>query len=175
MSNLPILILFSWCWVIITAIFQLRPIISVKQRIPPHTSDHLQALDVTVFSPLKNFLYRQYELYLSTSEHQKITEYDVAELLTTHSCKKQQWKRLFLVSGLQGYFHLTLINSRKRILLLLTKQGISKLEVLMKLATSRQNNENSLSDSLTHSAINYIDPQPDTSKDVITLSSLWLQ
>ncbi|CAH1973138.1 unnamed protein product [Acanthoscelides obtectus] len=49
--------------------------------IPPHTSDNLQPLDVTVFSPLKNALYRQYELYLSTTGHQKITEYDVAELL----------------------------------------------------------------------------------------------
>lgn len=49
--------------------------------LPPHTSDHLQPLDLTVFSPLKNALYREYDLYLSTTGHQKITEYDVAELL----------------------------------------------------------------------------------------------
>lgn len=49
--------------------------------LPPHTSDHLQPLDLTFFSPLKNTLYREYDLYLSTTGHQKITEYDVAELL----------------------------------------------------------------------------------------------
>lgn len=49
--------------------------------LPPHTSDHLQPLDLTVFSPLKNALYREYDLYLSTTGHERITEYDVAELL----------------------------------------------------------------------------------------------
>lgn len=49
--------------------------------LPPHTSDHLQPLDLTFFSPLKNALFREYDLYLSSSGHQKITEYDVAELL----------------------------------------------------------------------------------------------
>lgn len=49
--------------------------------LPPHTSDHLQPLDLTFFSPLKNALYREYDLYLSTTGHQKITEYDIAELL----------------------------------------------------------------------------------------------
>lgn len=49
--------------------------------LPPHTSDHLQPLDLTFFSPLKNALYREYDLHLTTTGHQKITEYDVAELL----------------------------------------------------------------------------------------------
>lgn len=49
--------------------------------LPPHTSDHLQPLDVTFFSPLKNALFREYDLHLSSTGHQKITEYDVAELL----------------------------------------------------------------------------------------------
>lgn len=49
--------------------------------LPPHTSDHLQPLDLTFFSSLKNALYREYELYLSSTGHQKITEYEVAELL----------------------------------------------------------------------------------------------
>lgn len=49
--------------------------------LPPHTSDHLQPLDLTVFSPLKSALYREYDLYLSTTGHERITEYDVAELL----------------------------------------------------------------------------------------------
>lgn len=49
--------------------------------LPPHTSDHLQPLDLTFFSPLKSALYREYDLYLSTTGHQKITEYDIAELL----------------------------------------------------------------------------------------------
>ncbi|KAJ8947778.1 hypothetical protein NQ318_017050 [Aromia moschata] len=49
--------------------------------LPPHTSDNLQPLDVTFFSPLKNALYREYDIYLVTTGHQKITEYDVSELL----------------------------------------------------------------------------------------------
>lgn len=49
--------------------------------LPPHTSDRLQPLDLTFFSPLKNALFREYELYLSSTGHQKITEYDIAELL----------------------------------------------------------------------------------------------
>lgn len=48
---------------------------------PPHTSDHLQPLDLTFFSSLKNALYREYDFYLSTTGHKKITESDVAELL----------------------------------------------------------------------------------------------
>lgn len=49
--------------------------------LPPHTSHRLQPLDLTFFSPLKNALYREYDLYLSTTAHEKITEYELAELL----------------------------------------------------------------------------------------------
>ena len=48
--------------------------------LPPHTSNHLQPLDLAFFGPLKNALYREYELYLTITGHQKITEYDIAEL-----------------------------------------------------------------------------------------------
>lgn len=49
--------------------------------LPPHTSHHLQPLDLTFFGPLKNALYREYDLYLTSTGHEKITEYDIAELL----------------------------------------------------------------------------------------------
>lgn len=49
--------------------------------LPPHTSHHLQPLDLTFFGPLKGALYREYDLQLSSTGHEKITEYDVAELL----------------------------------------------------------------------------------------------
>nr|CAH7712938.1 unnamed protein product [Callosobruchus chinensis] len=31
--------------------------------LPPHTSDHLQPLDLTFFGPLKNQLYREYDQF----------------------------------------------------------------------------------------------------------------
>lgn len=49
--------------------------------LPPHTSHRLQPLDLTFFGPLKNALYREYDLYLASTGHEKITEYDIAELL----------------------------------------------------------------------------------------------
>ena len=49
--------------------------------LPPHTSDHLQPLDLTFFGPLKNKLYTEYDLHLTNTSHERITEYDVAELL----------------------------------------------------------------------------------------------
>lgn len=49
--------------------------------LPPHTSDHLQPLDLTFFGPLKNKLYTEYDLHLTNTAHERITEYDVAELL----------------------------------------------------------------------------------------------
>lgn len=47
----------------------------------PHTSHRIQPLDLTFFGSLKNALYREYDLYLTSTGHQKITEYDLAELL----------------------------------------------------------------------------------------------
>nr|CAH7764118.1 unnamed protein product [Callosobruchus chinensis] len=49
--------------------------------LPPHTSDHLQPLDLTFFGPLKNQLYREYDLQLTNTAHEKILEYELAELL----------------------------------------------------------------------------------------------
>lgn len=49
--------------------------------LPPHTSYRTQPLDLTFFGSLKNALYREYNLYLSLTGHQKITEHDLAELL----------------------------------------------------------------------------------------------
>lgn len=49
--------------------------------LPPHTSDHLQPLDLTIFGPLKNQLYREYDLQLTNTGHTKISEYELAELL----------------------------------------------------------------------------------------------
>ncbi|XP_011859227.1 PREDICTED: uncharacterized protein LOC105556736 [Vollenhovia emeryi] len=49
--------------------------------LPPHTSHRTQPLDLTFFGPLKNALYRQYDFYLNSTGHKKITEYDLAELL----------------------------------------------------------------------------------------------
>lgn len=63
--------------------------------LPPHTSDHLQPLDLTFFSPLKNALYREYDIYLSVSGHQKITEYDVAELLNKAFMKVATMEKAF--------------------------------------------------------------------------------
>ncbi|KAJ8942271.1 hypothetical protein NQ314_010104 [Rhamnusium bicolor] len=49
--------------------------------LPPHTSGNFQPLDLTFFSPFKNALYREYDLYLTSAGHEKITDYDLAELL----------------------------------------------------------------------------------------------
>lgn len=49
--------------------------------LPPHTSHRLQPLDLTCFGSLKNTLYREYNLYFTSTGHQKITEYDLAALL----------------------------------------------------------------------------------------------
>lgn len=49
--------------------------------LPPHTSHQMQPLDLTFFYRLKNALYREYDLYLTSTGHEKITEYDIAELL----------------------------------------------------------------------------------------------
>jgi hypothetical protein len=49
--------------------------------LPPHTSHRTQPLDLTFFGPLKNALYRQYDFYLNSTGHKKITEYDLAALL----------------------------------------------------------------------------------------------
>ncbi|KAJ8932058.1 hypothetical protein NQ314_014981 [Rhamnusium bicolor] len=43
--------------------------------LPPHTSDNLQPLVLTIFSPFKN------ALYLTSTGHEKIMDYDLAELL----------------------------------------------------------------------------------------------
>lgn len=49
--------------------------------LPPHTSHRLQPLDLTFFGPLKNALFREYDLYMMQTGHKRITEYEVAELL----------------------------------------------------------------------------------------------
>lgn len=41
----------------------------------------MQPLDLTFFGSLKNALYREYNLYLTSTGHQKITEYDLAAFL----------------------------------------------------------------------------------------------
>ena len=68
--------------------------------LPPHTSNHLQPLDLTFFSPLKNALYREYELYLTSSGHQKITEYVIAELLNRAFIKVATMEKA--ISGFQS-------------------------------------------------------------------------
>ncbi|XP_011059838.1 PREDICTED: uncharacterized protein LOC105149252 [Acromyrmex echinatior] len=47
----------------------------------PHTSHKTQPLDLTFFGPLKIVLYREYELFSSTNAYEKITKYNLAELL----------------------------------------------------------------------------------------------
>lgn len=49
--------------------------------LPPHTSHRLQPLDLTFFGPLKNALSREYDLFMIRTGHQRITEYEVAELV----------------------------------------------------------------------------------------------
>lgn len=44
-----------------------------------YTLGHFQSLDLICFSALKKVLYWEYDLHLSNSGHQRITEYDVAE------------------------------------------------------------------------------------------------
>lgn len=49
--------------------------------LPPHTSHRLQPPDLTFFSSLKDKLYRLCDSQMNKSGHEKITEYDLAELL----------------------------------------------------------------------------------------------
>lgn len=49
--------------------------------LPPHTSHKLQPLDLTFFGPLKNAFYRECNFFLNTNSYEKITEYNLAELL----------------------------------------------------------------------------------------------
>lgn len=53
----------------------------VLLSIPPHTSNHLQPLDLTFFGPLKRALFAVYDSHMISTAHEKITMYDVASLL----------------------------------------------------------------------------------------------
>lgn len=53
----------------------------VMVTIPPHTSHRLQPLDLTFFGPLKAAFNRECELYLRAHVMERITPYDLAELL----------------------------------------------------------------------------------------------
>lgn len=52
----------------------------VLLTIPPHTSNHLQPLDLTFFGPLKKALFGVYDSHMISTAHEKITVYDVARL-----------------------------------------------------------------------------------------------
>ncbi|XP_018372741.1 PREDICTED: tigger transposable element-derived protein 6-like [Trachymyrmex cornetzi] len=65
---------------------------------PPHTSHRIQPLDLTFFGPLKNALYREYDLYLKLTDHKKITEYNLAELLNKAFLKVASMKE-----GISGF------------------------------------------------------------------------
>lgn len=49
--------------------------------IPPHTSNHLQPLDLTFFGPFKKALFAVYDSHMISTAHEKITVYDVARLV----------------------------------------------------------------------------------------------
>ena len=49
--------------------------------LPPHTSHRTQPLDLSFFRPLKSALSMEIKLYLSQHPFQKVTEYNIAELL----------------------------------------------------------------------------------------------
>lgn len=53
----------------------------VVVTLPPHTSDRTQPLDVSFFRPLKCALSMEYKLYLGLHPFERITEYNIAELL----------------------------------------------------------------------------------------------
>lgn len=53
---------------------------NIVVSLPPRTSNKTQPLDLSFFS-LKNALSPEYSLYLSTSEFERITEYEIAELV----------------------------------------------------------------------------------------------
>lgn len=72
--------------------------------LPPHTSHRLQPLDLTFFGPLKNALYREYDCHLTTTGHQKITEYDVAELLNKAFMKTATMKNAISGFNAAGIF-----------------------------------------------------------------------
>lgn len=48
--------------------------------LPPHTSNRLQPLDLTFFGPLKNALYREYDLFMAQNHHTAIEAKDIASL-----------------------------------------------------------------------------------------------
>ncbi|XP_065557820.1 uncharacterized protein LOC136025761 [Artemia franciscana] len=48
---------------------------------PPHTSNRLQTLDVTVYSPLKTYFYQAIENWLRNHPGRPVTEYEISELL----------------------------------------------------------------------------------------------
>lgn len=48
--------------------------------IPPHTSHHLQPLDVVLYGPVKSAFNRECGLFLKSCGHKKITPYDLAAL-----------------------------------------------------------------------------------------------
>ncbi|KAJ4445218.1 hypothetical protein ANN_07019 [Periplaneta americana] len=49
--------------------------------LPPHTSHRFQPLDLTFFGPLKNALFREYDLFMINHAHERITMSDIAGLL----------------------------------------------------------------------------------------------
>ena len=48
--------------------------------LPPHTSHKIQPLDVSFYGPLKNAYYRECDLHLKITAHEKLTMYELAAL-----------------------------------------------------------------------------------------------
>ncbi|CAH2008741.1 unnamed protein product [Acanthoscelides obtectus] len=70
---------------------------------PPHTSDHLQPLDLTFFGPLNNQLSIEYDLQFTNTGHERISEYDLAELLNRAFSKVATMKKAisgFRIAGI---------------------------------------------------------------------------
>lgn len=134
--------------------------------LPPHTSNHLQPLDLTVFSPLKNALYREYDLYLSTTGHQKITEYDVAELLNKAFMKIATMEKCISGFRTSGIYPLdpdkfneddfAPANQEKDLAI----EGGSDQD-----KPNRSKSDATLPDTRSSCSIDYQDPQPSTSRE----------
>ena len=52
----------------------------IMLSIPPHTSHHLQPLDKTFFGPLKKFLNREMDNWMTNHPGKRVTDYETAEI-----------------------------------------------------------------------------------------------
>lgn len=66
--------------------------------IPPHTSHRLQPLDLSFFSPLKGAYNKECELYLRAHPHQRITNFQLAEIFN-----KAYLKVATMEKGIAGF------------------------------------------------------------------------